>query len=70
MIRLFHTFNFLLDICSVRNGGCDMNAECSFDANADRVSCTCKRGYMNVGNETKVVCAGKKASCQHLFEDR
>ena len=58
---------FVLDTCSVNNGGCDTNAACSYDSSCNAVKCTCKTGYTNVGTGSNVVCKGKTSIEDYLF---
>ena len=48
------------DSCTVNNGGCDKNADCSHDKTTFAVVCTCKTGYTNVGTPTAVKCEGSR----------
>ena len=51
-----------LDSCTVKNGGCDVNAICSHDSKTNAVVCTCKTGYTNTGTDPTVICTGKTSS--------
>ncbi|CAF1303926.1 unnamed protein product, partial [Rotaria magnacalcarata] len=44
------------DSCTVNNGGCSSNANCSHNALTNAVICTCKAGYTNTGSAANVVC--------------
>ena len=46
------------DSCLVKNGGCDVNADCSHDPKTNAVKCSCKIGYSNVGDANNVICNG------------
>lgn len=48
--------NLFADSCLVKNGGCDVNAECSHDCTTNEVKCTCKTGYVQNGSGTNVTC--------------
>jgi hypothetical protein len=47
--------------CSCNNGGCPTNALCSYDKVTNAVKCDCKKGFVNTGSATKLVCTGKHA---------
>lgn len=46
----------IVDICQVKNGGCDADAICSRDPKTQLAKCTCKPGYVNTGSKSRVVC--------------
>lgn len=62
--HFFHSLTCsYLDECKVKNGGCDVNADCSHNATTNAVVCTCKVGYTDTAPETdKTVCTGNSDS--------
>ena len=48
----------VVDICSVNNGGCDINADCSHAAGSDVCICKCRPGFVNTATTGPVVCKG------------
>ena len=51
-------FCIVLDVCSVNNGGCDANADCSHAAGSDVCMCKCRAGFVNTATTGPVVCKG------------
>lgn len=52
------TNRFVADTCLIRNGDCDVNANCSHAETTNEVKCTCKTGYTNTGSVFNVTCTG------------
>lgn len=68
---IFKTIPLLsfIDSCTVNNGGCDSNADCSHQTKTFAVVCTCKTGYTNVGKDGSVVCQGRVVSNEDSTTD-
>lgn len=46
------------DSCLVKNGGCDLNANCLHEGETFAVKCVCKTGFTNTGTDGSVTCKG------------
>ena len=55
------------DSCSVDNGGCGENAECTHDSKTFAVRCVCKTGYTNIGVANIVRCEGELITSAKLI---
>ena len=70
-MRLVYTcFRIVLDVCSVNNGGCDANADCSHAAGSDVCMCKCKAGFVNTATTGPVVCKGNALSAETIEVDK
>ncbi|CAF3718297.1 unnamed protein product [Rotaria socialis] len=58
----FPHHHYISDSCTVNNGDCHSNADCSHDATTNAVQCICNTGYTNTGSGSTVVCTGMMIS--------
>lgn len=55
--------SLFIESCQVNNGGCGVNAVCSYNPKTNAPICTCKAGYVNTGTNTSVVCTLTSGRC-------
>ena len=62
----YKLLHFLTDVCSVNNGGCDINADCSHAVGSDACICKCKSGFTNTAATGPVVCKGNATQVENF----